>query len=110
MRPAERIGAVPPGKPRGNPRPAASRRHACCSPADDGRPEIRLRRYVVREAFMPSKAKYKKSGGDKDFADKNTMNPPSKGGGTQTEETEEHHVNKRVGQFGETGQPPLMKK
>ena len=80
---------------------------------DDGGPHIWLRRYFTEEAFVPSKAKYKKSGGGKDFADKNTMNPPSHGGGahgTQTEEPEEHHVNKRIGQFGETGQPPLMKK
>ena len=62
---------------------------------------------------MSSKAKYKKSGGDKDFADKITFNPPSKGGGkrsSQTEQPEEHVVEQRAGQFGGKGQPPLMKK
>ena len=62
---------------------------------------------------MPSKAKYKKSGGDKDFATKNTMNPPTPGGTElpgQTREPEQQQTKQRVGQFGGEGEPPLMKK
>lgn len=63
---------------------------------------------------MPSKAKPKKSGGDKDFADKNTMNPPNSGGSkrqrNQTREPEQQDPKRRIGQFGGAGEPPLMKK
>ena len=62
---------------------------------------------------MPSGAKHKKSGGDKDFATKNTMNPPTPGGAQlpgQTGEPEEQDAKQRSGQFGGAGEPPLMKK
>ena len=62
---------------------------------------------------MPSKAKHKVSGGDKDFATKNTMNPPTPGGGergNQTREPQEQDTSQRVGQYGGEGEPPLMKK
>jgi hypothetical protein len=65
------------------------------------------------EASMPSKASYKKRGGQKVSADKNTFNPPGRRGsqaGTQTHQPEEQLANKRTGQFGESGNPPLMKK
>jgi hypothetical protein len=63
---------------------------------------------------MASKTSYKKGGsGHKDSATKNTFNPPNKGSaehGSQTQQPEEQLVNKRSGQFGEQGNPPLMKK
>jgi hypothetical protein len=48
----------------------------------------------------------------KDFAAKNTMNPPD-GGGTQTlggTGTQEQDPKRRLGQFGGAGEPPLIKK
>jgi hypothetical protein len=63
---------------------------------------------------MPSKAKakHKTHGGGKDFAAKNTMNPPTGGpakpGGTH--EPEEQDPERPLGQFGGAGEPPLMKK
>ena len=62
---------------------------------------------------MPSNAKAKKTGGNKDAATKHAMNPPAQGGkqpGNQTHEPEELDPERQFGQFGETGQPPLMKK
>ena len=60
---------------------------------------------------MPSNAKRK--GGDKDSAEKHTMNPPAHGGNqspNQTREPEEMDPERQFGQFGDAGQPPLMKK
>jgi hypothetical protein len=62
---------------------------------------------------MPSKASSKKKGGNKDAATKNTFNPPLPSDSkraSQTREPEEQAVERQVGQFGEAGQPPLMKK
>jgi hypothetical protein len=49
----------------------------------------------------------------KDSAAKNTMNPPSGGGGSQTPGgtgMQEQDVRRRAGQFTDSGQPPNMKK
>ena len=62
---------------------------------------------------MPQRASHKTRGGDKNSADKNTMNPPSRGGGrrrSQTPGPSEQDPKRRVGQFGGEGEPPLMKK
>ena len=63
---------------------------------------------------MPSKARYKTKGGDKDFADKITFNPRGSAGGkkpaSETEEPGDQDAKRQVGQFGGAGQPPLMKK
>ncbi len=62
---------------------------------------------------MPSKAKAKKTGGDKDAATKHAMNPPAQGGtqpGSQTHDPEQLDPKRRFGQFGESGQAPLIKK
>ena len=62
---------------------------------------------------MPSKASYKKKGGNKDSATKNTFNPPQSNvpkRGSQTREPEEQDAERQVGQFGEAGKPPLIKK
>jgi len=62
---------------------------------------------------MPSKARYKTTGGDKDFADKITFNPPSHSGkrrGSQTRRPDEQKPGRKVGQFSDQGQPPLIKK
>ena len=63
---------------------------------------------------MPSKASHKTKGGDKDFAEKITFNPPSRTGrqkrGSQTGGTEEQDPKRRLGQFGGAGEPPVMKK
>jgi hypothetical protein len=62
---------------------------------------------------MP-KASHKTKGGDKDFAAKNTMNPPQSGGGKQpgpqTEEPFEQDPKRRIGQHTGAGEPPLQKK
>jgi hypothetical protein len=52
-------------------------------------------------------------GSHKDFADKNTMNTPARGGDAQEPAgagTQAHDVKRRIGQYGGTGQPPLQKK
>ena len=62
---------------------------------------------------MPSKSRYKTKGGDKDFADKITFNPPSKSGKrrrSQTREPSEQNRERQIGQFGGQGEPPLVKK
>ena len=61
---------------------------------------------------MPNKASYKKQGGDKDAADKNTFNPPegASRGRRGRREPEEQDPKRRIGQFGGAGEPPLMKK
>ncbi len=49
----------------------------------------------------------------KDAAAKNTMNPPSGGGGTQTlggTGSQAQDPKRRLGQFGGAGEPPLIKK
>jgi hypothetical protein len=71
-------------------------------------PEQRL----LEEAAMPSKARQKKQGGDKDSAEKNTFNRPKGGSGSRRgrREPEEQDPKRRIGQFGGAGEPPLMKK
>jgi hypothetical protein len=63
---------------------------------------------------MPSKASYKRKGGKKDAAAKNTFNPRGSGKGkqpaTQTNEPFEQDAERQIGQFGGAGEPPLMKK
>lgn len=49
----------------------------------------------------------------KDSAAKKTMNPPGGQGGTQTiggTGTQEQDPQRRIGQFGGAGEPPLTKK
>ncbi len=59
---------------------------------------------------MP-KASHKTKGGDKDSAVKNTFNPPAGGGHeSQTPGPQERDPEHRQGQFGDAGNPPLMKK
>jgi hypothetical protein len=61
-----------------------------------------------------AKAKHTNRKGDhKDSASKNTMNPPAGGGGTQVlggTGMQEQDPKRRLGQFGDAGEPPLMKK
>lgn len=62
---------------------------------------------------MPNKASYKSRGGDKDAATRHTMNPPTGGGqapDADTPGTEEQDPKRRIGQFGGTVEPPIMKK
>jgi hypothetical protein len=52
-------------------------------------------------------------GSHKDSAAKNTMNPPSAGGGTQElggTGTQAQDPKRRIGQHQGAGEPPLMKK
>jgi hypothetical protein len=64
--------------------------------------------------MMPSKATHKTKGGKKDSAAKNTLNPRGSGKGkqpaSQTGEPFEQDAERRIGQFGGAGEPPLMKK
>jgi hypothetical protein len=58
---------------------------------------------------MPSKRKRD----SKDSATKNTFNPPTGGApasGSQTREPEEQDLKRRAGQYGGSGNPPIMKK
>ena len=56
-------------------------------------------------------ASYKSKGGKKDSAEKSTLNPPAKGGtGSQTNEPYEQDAERRIGQFGGQGEPPIMNK
>lgn len=62
---------------------------------------------------MPSKASYKKKGGNKDSATKHTFNPPLPSAPKRSPRTrgpEEQGADRQIGQFGEAGKPPLMKK
>ena len=63
---------------------------------------------------MPQKAAYKSKGGNKAFAAKNTMNPPTSGGGkhidSQTQGSQEQDPKRRIGQHGGMGEPELQKK
>ena len=62
---------------------------------------------------MPKAKRTNVKGQHKDFAAKNTMNPPDGGGGTQTlggTGTQEQDPKRRLGQFGGAGEPPLIKK
>jgi hypothetical protein len=63
---------------------------------------------------MAGKAKHKSGGGThKDSATKHTMNPIGQGDqppGEQTREPEEQDPKRRIGQFGDAGNPPIMKK
>jgi hypothetical protein len=59
---------------------------------------------------MPSKAKKKTRGGDKDFADKNTFNPPAHPGKEGLNEPEQQDPKRRIGQYGGKGEPPIMKR
>ena len=60
---------------------------------------------------MPRKSA-KVRGGKKDFAQKNTLNPPT--GGNQspggTRQPEEQDPERQIGQFGDKGNPPIMKR
>jgi hypothetical protein len=52
-------------------------------------------------------------GQHKDFAAKQTMNPPGAPGGSRASGgtgTQEQDPKRRLGQFGGAGEPPLMKK
>ena len=59
-----------------------------------------------------AKAKHTRTHGDhKDFASKQTMNPPGGGPrGGQTRQPESQDVKRRIGQFTGTGEPALIKK
>jgi hypothetical protein len=54
----------------------------------------------------------KTRGGKKDFASKNTMNPPS--GADQapesTQQPDDQDPKRRIGQYGGKGEPPIMKR
>lgn len=64
----------------------------------------------VRRA-MPKAKRTRVKGTHKDFAAKNTMNPPG-GGGNQGDPhaTQQQDPKRRIGQFGGEGEPPLMNK
>ena len=49
-------------------------------------------------------------GSHKDFASKQTMNPPAGGPKEGTHEPESMDVKRRIGQFTGTGEPSLIKK
>jgi hypothetical protein len=59
-----------------------------------------------------AKAKRTRTHGDhKDFATKQTMNPPSGGPqGGQTRQPESQDAKRRIGQFTGAGEPSLIKK
>jgi hypothetical protein len=62
---------------------------------------------------MAGNARAKAKGGVKNSADKNTFNPPTRGGSppdTDAKGPEEQDPKRRIGQFGGAGEPPLMKK
>jgi hypothetical protein len=62
---------------------------------------------------MPKAKKTNVKGSHKDFAAKNTMNPPGGPGGTQElggTGTQAQDPKRRIGQHGGAGEPPLMKK
>ena len=63
---------------------------------------------------MPKAKKTKVKGAHKDFASKNTMNPPA-GGDTGPQllpgsANQDQDPKRRIGQHSGTGEPPLMKK
>ena len=60
---------------------------------------------------MPKAKRTRVKGTHKDFAAKNTMNPPG-GGGNQGDPhaTQQQDPKRRIGQFGGEGEPPLMNK
>jgi hypothetical protein len=63
---------------------------------------------------MPKAKRTRVKSSHKDFAAKNTMNPPMGGGGGTQElggtGTQAQDPKRRIGQFGGAGEPPLMKK
>ncbi len=62
---------------------------------------------------MPKAKRTHVKGDHKDFASKNTMNPPAGGGSTQSTAgtgMQEQDVKRRIGQFGGAGEPPIIKK
>jgi hypothetical protein len=62
---------------------------------------------------VPNEASYKSKGGNKDAATKHALNVPSGGGhepDAESKESEEQDPKRRIGQFGDAGQPPIMKR
>jgi hypothetical protein len=63
---------------------------------------------------MPKKTSYKSRGGNKDSAEKSSFNSPHGGSappaGNDPLANQQRDPKGRIGQFGETGTPNLMKK
>jgi hypothetical protein len=65
-----------------------------------------------KETIVPNKASYKSKGGKKDAATKHALNVPSGGREPDIESkgSEEQDPKRKIGQFGDAGQPPIMKR